>query len=242
MSADPADLLAARMLMAFTLGFHIILVPLGVAFPALVLIANFIGLKRKDRTALALAQRWSQVMAVLFAVGAVSGTVISFEMGLLWPGLTGLYGSVFGLPIGMEGIFFFLEAIFVAIYIFGWKHLAPWPHFWAGMVLPFVAVGGVFSIISANGWMNAPTGFTLGSDGVPTNVDPLAAIFNPATFYEFLHILAAAYMTAGFLVAGVFAMAKLQGHWDRYHRLAFAIRARRRDGLTTSSTGPKLET
>jgi cytochrome d ubiquinol oxidase subunit I len=223
MSADPADLLAARLLMAFTLGSHIILVPLGVAFPALVLIANFLGLKRKDATALMLAQRWSQVMAVLFAVGAVSGTVLSFEMGLLWPGLTGVFGSVFGLPIGMEGIFFFLEAIFVAIYIFGWKYLAPWPHFWAGMVLPIVAVGGVFSIISANSWMNSPTGFTIGSDGRPTNIDPLAAIFNPAVAYEFPHMLAAAYMTAAFLVAGVYAVAQLRGRWDRYQRLAFAI-------------------
>jgi cytochrome d ubiquinol oxidase subunit I len=223
MTADPAELLAARLLMAFTLGSHIILVPLGVAFPVLVLIANFIGLKRKDPIALTLAQRWSQVMAVLFAVGAVSGTVLSFEMGLLWPGLTGIFGDVFGLPISMEGIFFFLEAIFITIYIYGWKRMTPWAHFWAGMVLPFVALGGVFSIISANSWMNAPAGFVLGSNGRPTNVDPIAAIFNQAVVYEFPHMLAAAYMTAGFLVASVFAMAKLRGHWDRYHRLGFAI-------------------
>lgn len=223
MTADPAELLAARWLMAFTLGTHIILVPLGVAFPAIVLIANYIGLKRHDAVALTLAQRWSQVMAVLFAVGAVSGTVLSFEMGLLWPGLTGVFGDVFGLPFSVEGIFFFLEAIFITIYIFGWKHLSPWAHFWSGVVLPFVAIGGVFSIISANGWMNAPTGFVLGSDGRPTNVDPIATIFNPAVKYEFPHMLAAAYMTAGFLVAGVYAMARLRGTWDRYHRLAFAI-------------------
>jgi cytochrome d ubiquinol oxidase subunit I len=223
MNADPAELLAARTMMAFTLGSHIILVPLGVAFPVLVLIANYIGLKRNDEVALRLAQRWSHVMAVLFAVGAVSGTVLSFEMGLLWPGLTGIFGDVFGLPISMEGIFFFLEAIFVTIYIFGWKHLSPWAHFWSGVVLPVVALGGVFSIISANGWMNSPSGFQLGSDGRPTNVDPIAAIFNSAMLYEFPHMLAAAYMTAGFLVAGVFAMAKLRGNWDRYHRLGFAI-------------------
>ena len=223
MSADPGELLAARTLMAFTLGSHIILVPLGVAFPALVLIANFIGLKRKDAIALKLAQRWSHIMAVLFAVGAVSGTVLSFEMGLLWPGLTGLYGDVFGLPISMEGIFFFLEAIFITIYIYGWNRLSPWAHFWSGAVLPVVALGGVFSIISANGWMNSPTGFTLGSDGRPTNVDPIAAIFNPAMMYEFPHMLAAAYMTAGFLVASVFAVAKLRGNWTRYQRLGFAI-------------------
>src|SRR5215471_4305414 len=223
MTADPAELLAARTLMAFTLGSHIILVPLGVAFPALVLIANFIGLKRNDSVALLLAQRWSHIMAVLFAVGAVSGTVLSFEMGLLWPGLTGVFGDVYGLPFSVEGIFFFLEAIFITIYIYGWKHLAPWWHFGLGMVLPFVALGGVFSIISANGWMNAPAGFTLGADGRPTNVDPIAAIFNQAVAYEFPHMLAAAYMTAGFLIAGVFAVARLRGNWGRYQRLGFAI-------------------
>jgi cytochrome d ubiquinol oxidase subunit I len=222
-TVDPAELLAARSLMAFSLGSHIILVPLGVAFPILVLAANFIGLRRNDPTALLLAQRWSQVMAVLFAVGAVSGTVLSFEMGLLWPGLTGIYGDVFGLPFSVEGIFFFLEAIFITIYIYGWKHLSPWAHFWSGAILPIVALGGVFSIISANSWMNSPTGFVLGSDGRPTQIDPIAAIFNPAVRYQFPHMLAAAYMTAGFLVAGVYAFAKLRGNWDRYHRLAFGI-------------------
>jgi cytochrome d ubiquinol oxidase subunit I len=223
MTADPAELIAARTLMAFTLGSHIILVPLGVTFPVMVLIANFIGLKRNDGVALLLAQRWSHIMAVLFAVGAVSGTVLSFEMGLLWPGLTGVFGDVYGLPFSVEGIFFFLEAIFITIYIYGWKHLSPWVHFWLGMVLPFVALGGVFSVISANGWMNAPSGFTLGSDGRPTNVDPIAAIFNQAVAYEFPHMLAAAYMTAGFLIAGVFAVARLRGNWGRYQRLGFAI-------------------
>src|SRR5215469_6894856 len=172
MTADPAEVLAARMLMAFTLGSHIILVPLGVAFPFLVVIANYIGLKRNDPAAILLAKRWSQIVAILFAVGAVSGTVLSFEMGLLWPGLTGIFGDVFGLPISMEGIFFFLEAIFITIYIYGWNRVSPWAHFWSGVVLPFVALGGVFSIISANSWMNSPAGFTIGSNGRPTNVDP----------------------------------------------------------------------
>jgi cytochrome bd ubiquinol oxidase subunit I len=223
MTADPAELLAARLLMAFTLGSHIIIVPFGVALPVLVLIANYIGLRMHDPVALTLAQRWSQVMAVLFAVGAVSGTVLSFEMGLLWPGLTGTFGDVFGLPFAVEGIFFFLEAILITIYIYGWSHLSPWTHFRLGMVLPFVALGGVFSIISANGWTNAPAGFTLRADGRPTNVDPMAAIFNQAVAYEFPHMLAAAYMTAGFMVAAVYAMARLRGRWDRYHRLGFAI-------------------
>ena len=132
MTADPAELLAARTLMAFTSVRTSSWCRWACRFSALVLIANFIGLKRHDPVALTLAQRWSHVMAVLFAVGAVSGTVLSFEMGLLWPGLTGVYGDVFGLPFSVEGIFFFLEAIFITIYIYGWKHLSPWTHFWSG--------------------------------------------------------------------------------------------------------------
>ena len=130
---------------------------------------------------------------------------------------------MFGLPFEVEGIFFFLEAIFITVYIYGWKHLSPRAHFWSGMVLPFVALGGAFSIISANGWMNAPAGFTLAADGRPTNIDPIAAIFNRAVVYEFPHMLAAAYMTAGFLVASVYAIARLRGRWERYQRLGFAI-------------------
>ena len=119
--------------MAFTLGFHIILASLGVAFPALMLIANYIGLRRNDADALELAQRWSKVTAVTFAVGAVTGTVLSFEFGLLWPAFMSRFGGVFGVPFAIEGIFFFLEAIFIAIYIFGWKRLSPWAHFWSGV-------------------------------------------------------------------------------------------------------------
>ena len=123
----------ARSQMAFTLGFHIILASLGVAFPAMMLIANYRGLRHDDPDALRLAQRWSKVVAVTFAVGAVTGTVLSFEFGLLWPAFTGRFGEVFGVLFAIEGIFFFLEAIFVAIYIFGWKRLSPWTHFWTGV-------------------------------------------------------------------------------------------------------------
>src|SRR3954462_14138143 len=131
-AGDPSQLLPAREQMAFTLGFYILFVPFGVAFPFITMLANWRGLRRGDDEAMLLAQRWSQVAAVLFAVGAVSGTVLSFEMGLLWPGLMGKYGAAYGLPFSVEGIFFFLEAIFVAIYIYGWKRLTPWVHFWSG--------------------------------------------------------------------------------------------------------------
>ena len=146
--------------MAFTLGFHIILASLGVAFPAIMLIANYRGLRRDDADALLLARRWSKVVAVTFAVGAVTGTVLSFEFGLLWPAFTGRFGKVFGVLFAIEGICFFLEAIFVAIYIFGWKRLKPWTHFWAGVPIVITGLGGAFSVVAVNSWMNQPQGFS----------------------------------------------------------------------------------
>src|SRR5438270_2814776 len=140
--ADPSQLAPAREQMAFTLGFHIILVPFGVAFTFLMLIANYRGIRRSDETAMLLARRWSQVAGVLFAVGAVSGTVLSFELGLLWPGLMGTYGAAYGIPFAVEGLFFFLEAIFVAIYLYGWKRMRPWPHFWSGVPIVLSGIGG----------------------------------------------------------------------------------------------------
>ncbi len=220
---EPEQLLPARSQMAFTLMFHIIFVPIGVALPAIMLIANYKGLRRNDSVALTLARRWSHAAGLTFAIGAVSGTVLSFEMGLLWPGLTGKYGDVFGLPFAIEGIAFFLEAILVAIYIYGWRRLPGWTHFWLGVPIPFVALVGAFSIISANSWMNTPAGFTIGPDGTPTNVDPIGAIFNKALPYEFIHFMLAAYMAAGFTVASIYVVGWLRGRRDRYHRLGILI-------------------
>ncbi len=218
-----SNLVAARSQMAFTLGFHILLVPLGVAFPAITLIANWRGVRRRDDVALLLARRWSKVMAVTFAVGAVTGTVLSFELGLLWPGLMGKFGSVFGLPFGLEAIAFFLEAILIAIYIYGWDRLSPRAHFWTGVPIPFVSILGAASIIAANSWLNTPQGFTLSSKGTPENVDVAKAIFTPAFPWEFTHFIIAAYLGAGFLVASVYAVGLLRGRNDRYHRLGFLI-------------------
>lgn len=223
LAAEPAQLLPARSQMALTLMFHIILVPIGVAFPTIMLIANYKGLRRRDPVALTLARRWSHAAALTFAVGAVSGTVLSFEMGLLWPGLTGTYGDVFGLPFAIEGIAFFLEAILIAIYIYGWRRLRPWTHFWLGVPIPLIALVGSFSIISANSWMNTPAGFTVGADGRPTGIDPIEAIFNDALPYELGHFVPAAYMAAGFAVASIYAVGWLRGRRDRYHRLGFLI-------------------
>jgi cytochrome d ubiquinol oxidase subunit I len=218
-----SNLLAAREQMAFTLGFHIILACMGIAFPAIALIANWIGLHREDEAALELARRWSKTMAVLFAVGAVTGTVLSFEMGLLWPGLIGRFGSAFGVSFAVEGIFFFLEAIFIAIYLYGWKRLSPRAHFWSGVPIVVSGIGGALSVVSANSWMNQPGGITLNAAGKVTHVAPLRAIFNRATPYEVPHMILAAYMVAGFLVASVYAVGWLRGRRDRYHRLGFAI-------------------
>jgi cytochrome d ubiquinol oxidase subunit I len=216
------NLEAARSQMAFTLGFHIILASLGVAFPAIMLIANYRGIKHDDADALLLARRWSKVVAVTFAVGAVTGTVLSFEFGLLWPEFTGRFGEVFGVLFAIEGIFFFLEAIFVAIYIFGWKRLRPWTHFWAGVPIPITGLGGAFSVVAVNSWMNQPQGFSP-TTGDVTKVEPLKVIFNPAVPYEVPHMILAAYLVTGFLVASVYAVGMLRGRRDRYHRLGLLI-------------------
>jgi cytochrome d ubiquinol oxidase subunit I len=221
-SADPSSVLAARQQMAFTLGFHIVLVPFGVAFTFIMLIANYRGIRHGDTVALLLAKRWSKVAAVLFAVGAVSGTILSFELGLLWPRLMGTYGAAYGIPFAVEGIFFFLEAIFVAIYVYGWDRLRPWPHFWTGMPVVIAGLGGTSSVVAANGWMNLPGGVVL-DNGRVVAVNPWAVYFNQAFWYEALHMFLAAYIVAGFTVASVYAAGMLKGRGDRYHRLGLVI-------------------
>jgi cytochrome d ubiquinol oxidase subunit I len=217
------NLLAARNQMGFTLGFHIVLACFGVAFPAMMLIAEYRGRKRNDEAALRLARNWSKAVAVLFAVGAVSGTVLSFEFGLLWPRFMDRFGDAFGIAFAIEGIFFFLEAIFIAIYIYGWNRLSPKAHMWAAVPIVISGVGGAFSVIAANSWMNQPQGFTLDSSGHVTDVKPFEVLFNPASGYEFFHMFLAAYMVTGFLLASVYAVGMLRGRRDRYHRLGFII-------------------
>jgi cytochrome bd ubiquinol oxidase subunit I len=212
----------ARSQMAFTLGFHIILASLGVALPAMMLIANYRGLRNNDPDALKLAQRWSKAVAVTFAVGAVTGTVLSFEFGLLWPAFTGRFGEVFGILFAIEGICFFLEAIFIAIYIFGWKHLSPWKHFSTGVPVVITGLGGAYSVVAVNSWMNQPQGFSP-TTGKVTSVDPWKVIFNPAVPYEVPHMILAAYLVTGFLVASIYAVGMLRGRRDRIHRLGLLI-------------------
>jgi cytochrome d ubiquinol oxidase subunit I len=213
----------ARAQMAFTLGFHIILVPLGVSWAFMTLVANYRGIRHDDADALLLAQRWSKFMAVTFAVGAVTGTVLSFEFGLLWPRFMGQWGDAFGVPFAFEGLFFFLEAIFVAIYIFGWRRMKPWAHFWTGVPIVLAGIGGSVSVLAANAWMNSPSGFTLNSAGDIVDVDPLEVIFNDAMPLMAAHMVIAAYVVGGFLVASVYAVGMLRGRRDRYHRIGFLI-------------------
>jgi len=212
----------ARAQMATTLGFHIILACFGIAFPTVVLVAEFRGLSRSDKVALLLARRWSQVLGVLVAVGAVTGTVLSFEMGLLWPGLMRTYGAVLGVPFGFEGIFFFLEAIFTGIYLYGWSRLPGWMHFYTGIPIAITGLGGAIAVMAANSWMNQPGGFTL-RHGRIVAVNPWQVFFNRASLYETPHMILASYMVTGFVVASVYAAGILRGNRDRYHRLGFGI-------------------
>ena len=222
--ADPSQLLPAREQMAFTLGFHIILVPFGVAFTFLMMIANCRGIRRDDADALLLARRWSKVAAVLFAVGAVSGTVLSFEMGLLWPGLMGRYGAAYGIPFAVEGLFFFLEAIFVAIYIYGWKRLRPWPHFWTGApgrARP--ASAARCSVVAANGWMNPPGGITM-RDGKVVDVRPLAGLLQRRLLVRgHPHAAGRVHRRRVHRRRRLRRRACCAGRRDRYHRLGLLI-------------------
>jgi cytochrome bd ubiquinol oxidase subunit I len=217
-----SELLAARQQMAASLGFHIVLASIGVALPAIIYAVHRRGLRHDDPEALTLARRWSKVAAVLFAVGAVSGTILSFEMGLLWPGLMSQYGDVIGLPFALEGIAFFTEAIFLGIYLYGWDRLPPRVHLNTLIPVAVAGVFGTFCILAVNAWMNAPSGFAI-VNGEVTDVDPLGAMFNRALLGQFLHMLVAAYIVTGFLVAAVYASGWLRGRRDHLHRLGITI-------------------
>lgn len=221
-AAEPVGLLPARQQMALSLGWHIVLACFGVAFPAMIFVMHLRGIRRDDPIALGLAKRWAKTSAVLFAIGAVSGTVLSFEMGLLWPGLMGTYGDVLGLPFAFEGLAFFLEAIFLGIYLYGWGRIPPRRHLL--MVVPMAITGiiGTYCVLAVNAWMNAPTGFRI-VDGEVTDIEPWAAMFNGQAFWQFLHMWIAAYMVVGFSIAGVYAVGMLRGRRDEHHRLGFIV-------------------
>jgi cytochrome bd ubiquinol oxidase subunit I len=219
---DPAGLLPARQQMALSLGWHIILACFGVALPAMIFVVHRRGIVRDDPVALGLAQRWAKVSAVLFAIGAVSGTVLSFEMGLLWPGLMGPFGDVLGLPFALEGLSFFVEAIFLGIYLYGWGRMPPRRHLLMVVPMAIAGVVGTFCVISVNAWMNAPAGFRV-VDGEITDVEPWRAMFNDLVWLQFGHMWVAAFMVVGFVVSGVYAVGMLRGRLDQHHRLGFTV-------------------
>lgn len=216
------DLLAARSQMAMSLIFHIVFAAIGIAMPLLMVIAEWRWLRTKDEVYLTLAKRWAKGTAILFAVGAVSGTVLSFELGLLWPGFMAYAGAIIGMPFSLEGFAFFTEAIFLGIYLYGWDRVPPRAHLFAGaMVAISGALSGIFVVI-ANAWMNTPTGFRL-VDGKPVDIDPIAAMMNPAAFGQTLHMTLAAYAATGFVVAGIHAFKLRRDPANRFHRSAIAI-------------------
>ncbi|OQR66085.1 cytochrome ubiquinol oxidase subunit I [Streptomyces maremycinicus] len=221
-AATEGDLSAARAQMGFSLAWHIIVACLGVGLPALTLLAEWLGIRRNSPALKLLARRWARAMGVLFAVGAVSGTILSFEMGLLWPGLMGRFGQVIGLPFALEGIAFFIEAIFLGIYLYAWDRLSPRLHLLTGIPIVVAGTASAFFVVCANAWMNQPRGFTL-RDGKVVHVDPWAAMLNPASPPQTVHMILAAFMVASFLTASVYAVALLRGRRDVYHKAGFAI-------------------
>ena len=211
------NLLAARAQIAFTLGFHIIFASIGIAMPFLMAAAHYLHLKRKDETYRLLTKAWSRGVAIFFAVGAVSGTALSFELGLLWPKFMNIAGPIIGLPFALEGAAFFLEAIALGIFLYGWDRMAPWAHWWSGVVIGVSGVASAFFVISANSWMNNPAGFTW-NGGNPTDIDPLAAMFNRGAFLQGLHMVVAAFQAVGFAVAGLHALLYMYRRADLHTR------------------------
>src|SRR5213593_4347073 len=216
------DVFAARSQMAMSLAFHIVFAVVGIAMPVLMVLAEWRWRRRGDPIFLDLAHRWAKGTAILFAVGAVSGTVLSFELGLLWPTFMAHAGAIIGMPFSLEGFAFFTEAIFLGIYLYGWDRISPRAHLAAGVVVAVSgALSGIFVVI-ANAWMNAPTGFDL-VNGRPVNIDPIAAMLNPAALPQTLHMTLAAYAPTGLAVAGIHALRLLRDPRNGFDRRALGV-------------------
>jgi cytochrome bd ubiquinol oxidase subunit I len=220
---DQQYLLEARQMQALSFAVHIPLVCFGVAFPVMILFVEGLYLRTGDELYRVLAKRWTKIMVALFAIGVISGTILSFEMGLLWPNFMATFGSVFGLGFAVEGFSFFVEAIFIGIYVYGWDRLSPKAHFASGIPIVLSGFTGSLMVISVNAWMNHPTGFRL-QGGEAVDVDPVGALFgNSYLWHELIHMYLAAYLVCGFLLAGAYAFGRLRGRWGRYERTALAI-------------------
>jgi cytochrome d ubiquinol oxidase subunit I len=217
-----SDLLAARSQMAMSLGFHIIFAMVGVGMPVLMVVAERRWRRTGDRIYLDLAHRWAKGTAILFAVGAVSGTVLSFELGLLWPTFMEHAGPIIGMPFSLEGFAFFTEAIFLGVYLYGWERISPRAHLATGWA---VAASGMLSavfVVTANAWMNSPAGFRW-VHGRAVDIDPIAAMLNPASLPQVVHMVLAAYASTGLVVAGIHAGGLLRQPRNAFHRRALAV-------------------
>src|SRR5260221_1460424 len=208
-----SNLLAARSQMAMSLAFHIVFAVVGMGMPFLMALSEWRWLRGGEEIDLLLAKRWAKGTAVLFAVGAVSGTVLSFELGLLWPRFMDYAGGIIGIPFSLEGFAFFTEAIFLGIYVYGWDRIPPVAHWLASIPLFLSAAVSAVFVIAANAWMNTPRGFEV-VDGKVTNVNPWRAMANPAWLHEAIHGTLASYVVTGFAVAAVYAVLMLRGHRD----------------------------
>jgi cytochrome bd ubiquinol oxidase subunit I len=216
-----SNLLAARLTMSVSLGFHIIFACIGITMPFLMVISHWLYLKRKDETYLKLTKAWSKGVAIFFAVGAVSGTVLSFELGLLWPRFMKHAGAIIGMPFSWEGTAFFVEAIFIGVFLYGWNKINPYVHWASGLI---VGISGVLSgifVVTANAWMNAPAGFDW-VNGKAINIDPVAAMFNPAWVSETSHMIFAAFVATSFAVAGLHSILYLKNKKE-FHKKAIII-------------------
>ena len=224
---DPVQqeyLLQARQMQALSFAVHIPLVCFGIAFPAMVLRAEWLWMRTGDEVYRVIAMRWTKVMVALFACGVVTGTILSFEMGLLWPGFMGTFGAVFGLGFALEGFSFFLEAIFIGIYVYGWNRMSPRAHFASGFPIVLAGMTGSLFVLAVNSWMNDPGGFRVLPDGTVTDIEPVKALFgNSHLGFELTHMYLAGFMVTGFLVAGAYAIGRLRGRWGRYERIALTI-------------------
>jgi cytochrome d ubiquinol oxidase subunit I len=221
--ADQAHLLQVRQMQALSFVVHIPLVCFAISFPAMVLFTEWRYLRTGNEVYRTLARRWSRVLIALFAVGVVTGTILSFEFGLFWPDFMSRFGSVFGLAFGVEGFAFFMEAIFLGIYVYGWNRISAGWHFASGIPAALAGFIGSMQVIAVNGWMNHPTGYRL-EHGKVVDVHPLSALYTNGYFWhELVHMYLAGYMVAGFLIAGVYAFRRLRGHWGPYERTALAI-------------------
>jgi cytochrome d ubiquinol oxidase subunit I len=212
-----SNLIAARTQMGFSLIFHVIFSVLGVGLPLLLCIAEGLALWRKDGTWLSLSRQWTKAFSILFAIGAVSGAIVEFEIALLWSGLVKDAGAIIGLPFALEGFAFFIEGIFLGVYLFGEKRLTPFTHWLTSIPIVLSGVSSAWFITSANSWLNSPTGFQL-VNGKAVNIDPFAAILNPSTPFETTHMILACYVATGFGAAAVYAVGMLRGKRDEYHR------------------------